>query len=161
MNIRITETNEIRNLTITDPKTGIEWTADLLGNHKALARDDEGIAVLTAADYEWWHDLVAAYQAAEERYAETLGDITDADEAAAMAADYAEAGSACDLEDLPAAIQRLCDTYVFRALAAASEWTVAELAAELGLSKSAVEKRLNGSRAVRRCELVALAKWAE
>ena len=48
MEIKIIETNEIKELNIYDPKTNICWINDLMGNHEGLPEyetDEDGYLV--------------------------------------------------------------------------------------------------------------------
>jgi hypothetical protein len=108
MKVTIIETNESKTLNITDPKSGMDWTNDLLGNHGALPEysDDTDSYRMSRDDYEWWSDLIDRYQAADDRYYE-LRQSLPGDEAEAL--QNAAQGINCDLEYYPAALQELCD----------------------------------------------------
>jgi len=51
MNFRIKETKELKTLGIFD-EDGIEWTADLLGNHGELHYNSA---------FEWWSEYIKTY----------------------------------------------------------------------------------------------------
>lgn len=113
MEIRIAETNEIKDLDIIDPKSGVNWIADLMGNHGALPTsevDDDGYdtgnKIMSQEDYEWWSDLVDRYQAADDRY-HALRKSLDDDEALVFDAQNINV----DLEDYPGALNDVCDQH--------------------------------------------------
>ena len=114
MEIKIIETNEIKNLDIIDPKTGINWISDLMGNHDALPEREEidemetGYYLMSDEDHDWWARLVERYQAADDRYNELL-DLLDDDEREELERDAQ--GINVDLEDHPRALSQVCDKY--------------------------------------------------
>lgn len=110
MNITIIETGENATLSITDPKSGCDWTNDLLGNHDALPDydDDTDSHHMTQDDYNWWSDLIERYQAADDRYHELLHDLNNEDYE--IMQETAQNISA-DLENYPESLQAVCDEY--------------------------------------------------
>jgi hypothetical protein len=56
---------------------GIDWAADFIGNTAhGMSRDDDGNYIATEEDYQWWKDMIAAYQEMEsviEKYKEKYG----------------------------------------------------------------------------------------
>jgi hypothetical protein len=61
MNFRIKETKELKTLGIFD-EDGIEWTADLLGNHGELHYNSETEEhELTQESFEWWSEYIKTY----------------------------------------------------------------------------------------------------
>lgn len=58
MEIRITGTTELRDLTIKD-NNGIEWTSDLLGNANALHyNESNGFYEMSHEDFDWWDEYI-------------------------------------------------------------------------------------------------------
>ena len=67
MKIRIKETGEVKELTVIDRKTGVDWTADLVGDDDQIAWNDElGVSETTQDAYDWWAAYIADYTADEE-----------------------------------------------------------------------------------------------
>ncbi len=62
MNVLIN--NTIKSLCIIDPKTGCEWTQDLIGNADGFLDFDESNALHTMSsdDYNWWYDYIQTEQ---------------------------------------------------------------------------------------------------
>jgi hypothetical protein len=64
MKIKIKETGKIKHLNIYDPKTGIDWTNDLIGNAGALQDgqfeyDYDTDVYLTNQDtFNWWNEYI-------------------------------------------------------------------------------------------------------
>ena len=117
MKIKIKQTNEEKQLNLIDPKTGLCWIGDLMGNHNALPEietDADGwetdFRIMSQVDFDWWENLATAYQAADTRYYELCtGDGLEAHEIEWM---IEEANNInCDLEDLPGALEAICDAY--------------------------------------------------
>jgi hypothetical protein len=110
MEIYITDKKEIAELTeIVDPKTGIAWTADLLGNHNAGGWDDEReMRSMDSDEFDWWEELIAEYQEADSRKHELLEDLTGDEWDNAS---EAFAAIDCDLEDCPRLINAVCDEF--------------------------------------------------
>jgi len=109
MTIKIIETVETAELSIIDPKTGIDWTADLLGNHNALVYDnDNSWYIMSQDDFNWWDTLIRDYQAADNRSHQIKTEMSrerrDEFERELAFVD-------CDLEDLPLHIQYICDKF--------------------------------------------------
>ena len=111
MDITIIETGEQVALSLIDPASGVNWINDLMGNHCALPEHDHetGRYRMTQADYDWWLDVVTAYQAADNRYYALLESL-DYDERMALMMAVNER-CAVDLEDYPAYLQKVCDDY--------------------------------------------------
>lgn len=108
MNVTIIETGKNETLSITDPKSGMDWTNDLLGNHGALPEynDETDSYHMSQDDYEWWSDLIERYQTADNRYHE-LRHSLPGEEAEAL--EEAAHSINCDLENHPEALQAVCD----------------------------------------------------
>lgn len=109
MKITIIETNEKTELSIIDPKSGCDWTNDLLGNHNELPDyDDDDTYHMSQKSYDWWADLIENYQAADNRCHALLQELSGKT--------YDDMENEihninCDLEDLPAYINDICDNY--------------------------------------------------
>ena len=110
MKITIIETGAKESLAITDPKSGVAYTSDLLGNHGALPdyNDDDGTYHMGQEDYGRWSDLIDAYQTADDRQHELLNSLTGSTYND-MSDEIQDIN--CDLEDLPDCINAICDKY--------------------------------------------------
>ena len=108
MDIKIIETGELVELTLIDPKTGLCWINDLMGNSDELPDydDEENAYPMTQVDLGWWKELTEAYQAADNRKNELLNDLTGDKYDVAFAAFEAING---DLEDYPRFLDQVCD----------------------------------------------------
>ena len=111
MEIKIKETGAEVELSIIDPKSGVDWISDLLGDHNVSPDADQGIGDLlemSQEDYDWWFDLTTRYQRADFRYCELCKTLPDDD------SDFlVEAVENCssDLEDYPELLQQICDDF--------------------------------------------------
>lgn len=108
--IKIDETDEITTLSIIDPKSGVDWTNDLLGNCGALRRydDDQEVYLMTQEEYDWWDTLVAAKQASDNRRHKLARQLLERLSDALMR-DLGDVN--CDLEDEPGQVHQICDLY--------------------------------------------------
>ena len=52
----IEESKKQEELEIIDPKTGLSWLSDLLGDY-GVHPDEEGVYRMSQGDFDWWHDL--------------------------------------------------------------------------------------------------------
>jgi hypothetical protein len=68
-NVIIEETGKQKNLAIIDPRTGIDYTSDFLGNN-GTSTDEEGFYHMTEDDYNWWKDIIEKHQANDNRIVE-------------------------------------------------------------------------------------------
>jgi len=108
MDIKINETGELVELTITDPKTGLCWINDLMGNHNELPEYDDAtdVYLMTQEAFDWWKELTEAYQTADNRKHELLNELTGAKYDVAFEAFEDIDG---DLEDYPRFLNQVCD----------------------------------------------------
>lgn len=111
MNVTIVETKERKSLNITDPKTGMDWTNDLMGNYDGLPEYDEETDsyLMTTDDYKWWADLIARYQEADDRYYEIAKELDPAEREEFE--DIVASHCSVDLENHPEALQQACDEW--------------------------------------------------
>lgn len=110
MKIRIIETGENRVLNeIIDPRTGIEWTRDLLLNHGELPPfDDERKCYhMALSNYERWSDLIRRLQAADNRIHRIERRIFNDD----RLWEFRNSIQSVDLEMLPDEIHRACNRW--------------------------------------------------
>jgi hypothetical protein len=110
MDVTIIETGEQEELGIIDPKSGVNWINDLMGNYGALPEYDgeTGTYKMTREEFNWWAALTKRYQAADNRYHRLEKDLDDD-----KSAELIEAAHSInvDLEDFPAALQDVCDQF--------------------------------------------------
>jgi hypothetical protein len=109
MNVKIKETGKVESLSIIDPKNGVNWINDFIGNYGALSdgqfswNNEEDVFEADQATYDWWYNVIKAYINADEvyrEYLESLEDEYDKDYVIRAVSDACN----CDLEDQPAAI---------------------------------------------------------
>lgn len=67
MRVKIKETGEIKDLGIIDPKTGVNYVADFIGNTGALGKEflyneDEEYYEALQDDVEWWENVIEAHE---------------------------------------------------------------------------------------------------
>ena len=110
MEITIIETGEKTKLNIIDPKSGCNWINDLMGNHNELPdyNDEDGTHHMSQVSYDWWADLTKNYQKADDRSNERLNNL-EGDKYDNMLTEIQDIN--CELEDLPANINAICDEY--------------------------------------------------
>ncbi len=101
--ITIKETGEVKELRLIDPATGVNWVADFIDGRN-IERGEDGESIMTADDYAWWSEVIAAHQAIENRKHELRERGIDVDAA------LTEADIQCDLEDEAALVNALLDT---------------------------------------------------
>lgn len=83
LNVLIKETNEVKTLSIIDPKTGIDYIGDFIGNTGAFGREfekiehDEAEYQTSEGDFEWWENVVKITQEADNLIFENSDKITD------------------------------------------------------------------------------------
>lgn len=106
MEIKIIETGEEVELSITDPKSGCDWISDLMGNHDELPEIEEdeegydtGFRLMSQESFDWWKTLTVSLEKAEDRLHELEYDEDEKNEFIGN----------CDLEDLPSYINQFCD----------------------------------------------------
>lgn len=78
MKIIIKETSAAETLSIIDPKSGVDYILDFIGNAGALIdgqfdRDEDRDAYVCGQDtYDWWHAVVTANQVLDDRIHELV-----------------------------------------------------------------------------------------
>lgn len=83
LNVLIKQTNQVKSLSIIDPKTGIDYITDFIGNTGAFGREFETIEHNEAeyqtseGDFEWWENVVEIAQEADNLIFENSDKITD------------------------------------------------------------------------------------
>jgi len=102
MKIKIIETNKIENLEINDVDTGIEYTADLLGNHGV---SDE----MTQDDFDWWKNTLENMTKADTRLRDLLKDMEEENKYA-LELEISQIHS-IDIEDLPNEMHKIMNRF--------------------------------------------------
>lgn len=78
MDIIIKNTNKTATLEIIDPKTGVDYIADFIGNEGALNDgqftydDGAGAWICDQDTFDWWHGIVTDHQALRYRTDELI-----------------------------------------------------------------------------------------
>lgn len=111
MKVKIKETGEIRELSVVDPRTGVDWIQDFVGNAGALidgqfTAQDDGTYVASKGTFEWWEKAANEHQAMDERI-EELSDLYGSDVITNIVSLVADV----DLEDLPSVVNRELDEF--------------------------------------------------
>jgi len=110
MRFIIKETRELEELSIIDPRTGINWVSDLMGNHGVFLDlpEEEGVYIIPEEDFDWWRNLLAKYEEADNRYYDLYTSLPE-DEAASL--QDAVTNISGDLEDYPGHMNECCDEF--------------------------------------------------
>lgn len=110
MDITIKETGESKTLSIIDPRTGVNWVQDFIGNTGALndgqfRYDDEtGSYECTQETYDWWVKVADEHETLSSRIEELAADYgREAVETVVLSV------NANDLETEPAMINQALD----------------------------------------------------
>lgn len=94
---------QIKTLEMRDDNN-IDWSNDFIGKTAhGMANDEEGNYIATEEDYQWWKDMIAAYQKMEsliEEYKEKFG-CEEVDEWLQKSFAFE-----VDLEDMPKSVKR-------------------------------------------------------
>lgn len=108
--IKIEETGNMEELSIIDPRNGLGWIVDLMGNNGDLPEYDEDNDwyVMSQDDYDWWHKLTAEYEEADNRYYDLLQECNE-DERERLTAEVQDIS--CDLEDYPGYLNKVLDDF--------------------------------------------------
>lgn len=110
MKIIIKETSAVETLSIIDPKSGVDYIADFIGNTGALidgqfAWDADRDAYVCAQDtYDWWDAVVTANQALYDR----IHDLVQ-DHGLEAVYEVIDAAGSVDLEDHAANVNQALD----------------------------------------------------
>ena len=104
MRIKISETNEIKELTYLDWRTGVDITEDFVaGNELGTRYDDESEAwTMGNETYEWWVDKIKEYEHLDNLIS-AYEDAHGCDEVLDI---VTEAGYPADLHDAPSRVAR-------------------------------------------------------
>jgi hypothetical protein len=76
MKVKIKETGKIEDLEIIDPKTGLDWAADMTGDDPNIDYDGDDW-VCDQDTFDWWHDVMTRYQKADDRFHEIRESLDD------------------------------------------------------------------------------------
>ncbi len=119
--IMIEETKKVEEITIIDPKSGLDWSADFIGNnivnpeYEYVKSEDDDLMVMSQEDFDWWAELAERWGKADEAVKNFFDNIEMKDEiepweVASLIEGMRDTyeGSfrfGCDLEDHPEAMQ--------------------------------------------------------
>jgi hypothetical protein len=111
MKVTIIETKKAETLNIIDPKSGMDWTNDLLGNHGGLPEynDETDSYHMTQESFNWWNNLIEKYEAADYRCFEIKSMLSEEQEQG-FDSGLQEVLN-CDLEDMPGYMNDFCDEW--------------------------------------------------
>lgn len=107
MEVRIKETNEVKELILTNPKDGSEWTEEYIhyGDFADIEYDSDAAHYIMSQDtYDWWSKVIADQQVVDDR----VHDLTNVHGAAAVER-VTDQAYLCDLEDQPARVHAALD----------------------------------------------------
>jgi hypothetical protein len=110
MKILIKDTNKIESLEIIDPRTGINWIEDFVGNTGALTdgqfeyEDETGSYLCEQSTFDWWSKVVSDNEALENR----IYDLVQEHGSDAVYSVVNDAGGS-DLEDHAANVNQALD----------------------------------------------------
>lgn len=108
MQVKIKETGNVEELEIIDPKTGLDWAADMTGNDENFEYDeDEGVRVCDQETFDWWHDLIQRYQKADNR----LHEIRESQDDDQALYNHIDTFTGVDLENYPEALHQALDAW--------------------------------------------------
>ena len=96
-----------------DPENGVDWLGDLMGNHDAYFDIDDDLNHLIDKDeFDWWHNLVTEYQAADNRYHDLYRRLqTDDNNTDLDTLETLKQNINAELEDYPWALNKVCDRF--------------------------------------------------
>ena len=79
--MKILVNNEIKELVIANPKSGCDYTQDLIGNAGGFDGydDDKELHTMDVDTYEWWSNYITVEQDLENRINELRNSIDDTD----------------------------------------------------------------------------------
>jgi len=106
MAIKIEETGETKELIIIDPKTGLDWSSDLIDDDNITINSD-GDRICSQETFEWWKSLVERYQAADNRYYETLQKVENFEKFM----EFMDSAIGVDLENYPEYLNQALDAW--------------------------------------------------
>lgn len=116
MEIKIKETGKIEELNLVDPRSGVDWIGDLMGNHDATPEteidddgDETGYYLMSQEDFNWWEDLTERYQKADDRFYRLIKEVNDLQREELLQAQHSEC--CCDLENYPEQLNSVCDSF--------------------------------------------------
>ncbi len=76
--IKIKESGKIEEITVIDPKTGLDWSGDLIGNNfDGTEWTEDGVVIMDQEDFDWWSNYCNEYETADNLIYEFFTDLTD------------------------------------------------------------------------------------
>ena len=77
MKILNTTTGQLIELSITDAKTGLDWTNDFMSAGNLPYNEDKEAYEMSAEDIDWWANLIGKKQANDDKISEIESSIKD------------------------------------------------------------------------------------
>jgi hypothetical protein len=121
--LKNTDTGELVDIQLIDPKTGTDWSQDFFGNYSYGSelieakeyQDEEGDWVELDYDYEgdteeveWWVDFSDAYQEADDTLYAAIQENISSDDEETLGYIYNTIGNA-ELSDQPSVMMQLAE----------------------------------------------------
>jgi len=77
--IEIKETGRTEEIIVIDPKTGIDWSADLIGNTdpEIEGYNDDGGMIMTQENFNWWENYCNEYEKADNLVNDFFNDLKE------------------------------------------------------------------------------------
>ena len=122
MKILIKDTNTIASITMTDPKTGINWEADYIGENISDCDYEDPTGdfvdlvemVMTRENFDWWKKQCAEYESSDEKlytlrnnpkFQDEYGTTSELDE------EFHQYINGFDFNSQPKAMSQFCDDW--------------------------------------------------
>ncbi len=109
--IMIEETKKVEEITIIDPKSGLDWSADFIGNnivnpeYEYVESEDDDLMVMSQEDFDWWAELAERWGKADEAVKDFFDNLDYGPEWEGMKSSYENSDRfGGDLEDHPEAM---------------------------------------------------------
>ena len=98
MQVLNSTTGQVEELSITDRKSGCEWTAELINSAPELGWNDElDMHEMDAENIDWWQNIIDGLNNIEDLKDECR-DFMDSEDFEALEIELSENGNACDWE---------------------------------------------------------------
>ena len=77
--IQIKENGKVEEITVIDPKTGLDWAADLIGNTDPVIvgfNSDDNM-IMGQEEFDWWSDYCEKYEQADNLVHDFFNDLEE------------------------------------------------------------------------------------
>ena len=112
MQVLNSTTGQVEELSITDRKSGCEWTADLVGNSGVVKWDDDrDIREMNAEDIAWWQNIIDGLNKIEDLKDECR-DFMDSEDFEALEIELSENGNANDWDMHISVLVPILEAYI-------------------------------------------------